>query len=369
MTQGIMMFENFKIEYFQSHQDTGIFLHSGVNVFIGSSDRGKTSILRALKWLMENRPSGIAFRSWFANKTDKVKVSLRTIEGHQIIHERGIGGGKYILDGGEPFEAYGVGVPDEIKDVLNIGEFNVQEQFSRYFLLQDSPGEVARTLNRIVNLDEIDEALKKVNSLFNQGKIAIDQCGVSIGELEQQKEQFKDLPAIEILITRLDENIIKVNKLKDDSIELSESLIQLGIVQDKLAIITSWLEVQGSYDRLAEKVSKFNSKTTSHSTLDDTISGMVKTREAVFEIDEFLKSESLLKPLEVKIEEHRLLESKFKELDYELSHLELIKGQKEIVQNKHDALCQQYADMVEDLGMCPLCFSDDVDVIQILENL
>jgi hypothetical protein len=103
--------------------------------------------------------------------------------------------------------------------------------------------------------------------------------------------------------------------------------------------------------------------------LKDTIKEVVKTREAVFELGEFLKSEPLLLSLETKIEEYKNKVLHKRQLKRALASYQEIKENKNRAEDQYNFKKQQYADMVEDLGMCPLCFSDDVDVVQILENL
>ena len=46
---------------FQSHKDTTIEFDKGLNIIVGASDSGKTSILRGIKWALYNDPSGDYF--------------------------------------------------------------------------------------------------------------------------------------------------------------------------------------------------------------------------------------------------------------------------------------------------------------------
>ena len=46
---------------FQSHLNTVIELHPGLNILVGESDQGKTAIIRALRWLFYNEPRGTGF--------------------------------------------------------------------------------------------------------------------------------------------------------------------------------------------------------------------------------------------------------------------------------------------------------------------
>ncbi|WP_035425703.1 AAA family ATPase, partial [Halalkalibacterium ligniniphilum] len=50
-----------RLENFQSHLDTSIDFSTGLNVIVGQSDSGKTSILRAIRWVLYNQPRGTDF--------------------------------------------------------------------------------------------------------------------------------------------------------------------------------------------------------------------------------------------------------------------------------------------------------------------
>ena len=57
------------IRNFQSHKKSILNLSKGVNVIVGKTDSGKSAIIRALRWLFTNTPSGDAFRSWDGGDT------------------------------------------------------------------------------------------------------------------------------------------------------------------------------------------------------------------------------------------------------------------------------------------------------------
>ena len=74
------MIQKLNIQNFQSHKDTKLEFHPGVNVIIGQSDSGKTAIIRALRWLIWNRPGGDDFRSdWGGGTVVKIKIDAREI--------------------------------------------------------------------------------------------------------------------------------------------------------------------------------------------------------------------------------------------------------------------------------------------------
>lgn len=49
------------IENFQSHENTHIDFDMGLNIIIGESNNGKSSILRAMDWVVDNQPLGTDF--------------------------------------------------------------------------------------------------------------------------------------------------------------------------------------------------------------------------------------------------------------------------------------------------------------------
>lgn len=173
------MVTSLHVQNFQSHEDTRLEFAPGVNIIVGTSDSGKTALLRALAWLKDN-PSGDAFRSHWGGD---VRVELETVEGHRLARTRTKSDGLYWLDG-ERFAAVGRGdAPAEVAQALNLGPVNVQKQLDAPYLLSESPGEVARQLNAITHLDDIDRAALGINRIVNKAR----------NELAWNQEQREDV--------------------------------------------------------------------------------------------------------------------------------------------------------------------------------
>jgi len=64
------MIQQLSIANFQSHKDTTLAFDPGLNVIVGPTDCGKTAVIRALRWLIWNRPMGEAFRSTWGGDTE-----------------------------------------------------------------------------------------------------------------------------------------------------------------------------------------------------------------------------------------------------------------------------------------------------------
>lgn len=128
----------------------------GITVLVGPTDAGKSAALRALRWLLFNRPSGTSFIRRGAGKT---RVRLH-IDGHVIERIRSEKSNRYKLDG-ELLSSFSNTVPDQVKRILNISEISFQGQHDSPFWLASSPAQVSRELNSIVDLEIIDKALSR----------------------------------------------------------------------------------------------------------------------------------------------------------------------------------------------------------------
>lgn len=135
---------------FQCHRRLVIRPCRGVTTIIGRSDVGKSAVVRALRWLMFNRPSGTAFVRRGATKT---AVSV-LIGKHSIVRRRGKRN-VYSIDG-RNLVAFGARVPKDITHVHRCSDLNFQMQHDAPFWFADSGGDVSKKLNAIVSLSDID---------------------------------------------------------------------------------------------------------------------------------------------------------------------------------------------------------------------
>ena len=192
-----------RIKNFQNHRDNTLEFHPGVNVITGSSDNGKSVIVRALNWLFFNRPAGFGFRRNGAPKNESTLVA--GVFGHyEVCRERDIHGvNQYVLDD-QIFQALRTDVPQEIQEAINMNPFMFQGQFDNHFLLQQSPGEVARLLNEVVGVDDITEYLRIISRLKTECDSDIKKTEADIKEVEEGLKQFDVLPEIEVLITEIE---------------------------------------------------------------------------------------------------------------------------------------------------------------------
>ncbi len=185
------MITRVEIRNFQSHEHTVLDLSSGVNVLVGRSDAGKTAVLRAIRWVLTNEPAGLGFRSWSAGK-EPVSVILTLSSGDTIERFRTKSKNLYRING-EDVTAPKRSVPEPVAKLLNVGPLNMQGQFDGVFLLNSSAGQVARYLNSIVNLEDMDEAIRAIKSRVRQTQVSLDNTFEAVEEEQEKLREFRGL--------------------------------------------------------------------------------------------------------------------------------------------------------------------------------
>ena len=145
------MIASLSISDFQAHQLSQFEFSPGINTIVGTSDHGKSAVLRSLYWTLWNRPSGLGIIRRGTKSCTVTLVYTAKDKKHTVRRTRSSTVNEYVVDG-SPFRAVGRGVPDELSKVIPLREINVQRQFDAPFLIFDTPGVVADTLNRFTGL-------------------------------------------------------------------------------------------------------------------------------------------------------------------------------------------------------------------------
>lgn len=197
------MFKKLIVDNFQSHEHTELDFVPGVNIIVGQSTSGKTAILRAMEWVFDNRPLGIRFKSRFVSDKDPVKVSLVTQDGEVISNTKIKSTGIYNVNAFE-FKGMDKSVPDMVVNTLNLTDLNVQEQLDPHFLILDSPGEVAKQLNRVIRIEEVDGWITALTQRVNTANSEKTLLNGQIIELDNQLKQYKNLDQFEQDVERIE---------------------------------------------------------------------------------------------------------------------------------------------------------------------
>ena len=235
-----------EVENFMSHKYSLVEFDQGINAITGQSDKGKSALIfKALSWVFYNRPLGFAFKSNFSEKNDITRVSVQFSDGSFVIRERSNRIDQYRLSGfDEPLKALRGAVPDEIKSIINFGDYNLQGQHDTYFLLQQSSGEVASALNEIAGLEDIDLMTTAIKQLLVSVKNEQKFLEGEEERLVDELKKFKHLDRMKEDVDRLQRLLIDRESLRNKRTGLYEIIPNLEIFEKEVCEIEIWLEIE-----------------------------------------------------------------------------------------------------------------------------
>ena len=184
------MIKELNIRNFQSHENTDIEFSPGVTVITGTSDSGKTAILRGLYWMIKNRPRG---NSFIRHGSKTACMALLLDDGSEILRSKTKGStNKYELNG-EVLGAVGSDVPQQIQDTINIGDINIQRQHDPHFLIDSSPGKIAGVLNQITHVEDAQQLLSNLNALLRKASSKLKYDKEQAASVEEELKAFVGL--------------------------------------------------------------------------------------------------------------------------------------------------------------------------------
>ena len=209
------MLEKILIQNFQCHSKLKIEFDPAITVITGSSDIGKSAILRALRWVCQNYPQGDQF---VKDGTNGTTVKL-IVDGREIKRKRGKGQNTYLLDK-KVYKAFGSDVPDSIKNVLNLNDVNFASQHDSAFWFSLSAGEVSRQLNSIVDLGIIDSSLSAIGKKVRHTQQTIQICKERLSKAKERKEKVDWITKADTDYTKVEEHQENYQELHDRASDL-----------------------------------------------------------------------------------------------------------------------------------------------------
>ena len=223
------MITKIEIKNFQSHKNTVLEFDKGVNVICGESDNGKSAVIRAIRWVVENYPSGTEKinSNWNEDFKEPLSVRLYTEKGYvERIRDKKRNGYNVCKNGEQEvvFDAIGKGVPKEVTDFLNVSDVNFQFQLDPPYLLTKSAGEASKYLNEIVHLDSIDKIMGIADSDKRQLSSEQKIVEADIKKVEEELKNTEWIDEADNLCKRTEKLYEIVNDLNDKQNELESQI-------------------------------------------------------------------------------------------------------------------------------------------------
>ena len=212
--------DSIHIQDFQNHQDTNIKLVPGLNVITGSSDSGKSAIVRALD---------LAFLDSFrkqdvrdGQKNSHVTINFRN--GDTYKRTKGDTNELEFQYAGKEVEKhsrFSKKFPQEAVDFLghipktSTSSLPFASQEDKLFLINLSDEAIGKEISKLLGIYDLEEASSNLGSDINKISADIKRLNTDIENTKKKLEPFEDL----------DEKLDKIEKLK----KLSEQYEELEL--------------------------------------------------------------------------------------------------------------------------------------------
>ena len=286
------MITKIEINNFQSHKHTVIDFDKGVNVICGETDNGKSAVIRAIRWVVENNPQGTTKINsrWNNEFKEPMSVTLFTDKGKIERIRSKIRNGYNIYKNDSPpieLDAIGKTVPEEVLQFLNISDVNFQYQFDSPYLLSLTPGQASQYLNEIVHLDSIDKIMSVADS--NKRQLSSEQKVVEndIKKLEKEAENYTWVDEADNLYLRTK----KLNSIIQNIIQESDNLEQ-SIEQFKKQVTVDLTEpmklIQDIESIKIEDCSELEESINSYNACSNVIVDITEAKKLVESIDSII---------------------------------------------------------------------------------
>lgn len=262
-----MAFTHLFLKDFQAHKSLRIPLDKRVTTIVGATDTGKSSIMRALKWVCLNEPNGSKF--------------IRHGKGMATV-ELGVGSGTVIrrrkdkgrvnaysvltvpLNGwGEPSEhtlkAFGNSVPDEVAGVVRVKDSNFQGQHDPSFWFSSTAGEVSKNINAVVNLQLIDTVMNGAASRVRAARERISLLREDLKESTSSVDDLKYAPKMAAELDEAEEAIERWRVLFERQSSIRKMVERIeAVIRHAKAKVPDTSELDDMYESLCKRRSKIS---------------------------------------------------------------------------------------------------------------
>lgn len=353
-----------KISNFQSHKSTQLNLHPNVNVIVGQSSSGKTAIFRAIEWLNTNRPLGMRFIS---HGETEAKVEIDDVRGTKTDK----GKTYYTLANSSKFDS-GSNVPDLVTQALNLNSINFQDQLSEHFLITSSPGEVARTFNRILNIEKVDEYVSKLTTQINTANTIIKEKTEQIESLTNQIKDLDYLDDLQEKVLFLDGKVKLLLNVKNSVLTLSEIIkkiryFEIAIFKDS-ATLNQISKILKEFDIPIQELKNCKLKFELLQKALNLVSQGVSGKRIALQLRKDIVSMGYERLIDTKANKN-ILQGSINQFDAILKIIETKENSKKLIDVNVQYSLDQYKTELENLKICPICLSPINDVSHIIQEV
>ena len=224
------MIQRIELTGFQSHQHTVLEMVPGLNVLVGETNSGKTAVLRAIEWVVRNRPLKPQ-NELLSRKSDECVVEITTSRG-SVRREWSKKFNGYVLTDTQGKKAtyrdLRGDVPPEVRMILDLGDINIQDQWSPVFLFDLSPGQVSRYVSDLLGFDPLDQAVSRAKTWAQERARDAVRMDAELKEARAELERFSYVDALLPRMARVEAKEQRIARLVEELRELRRAAYEVA---------------------------------------------------------------------------------------------------------------------------------------------
>ncbi len=296
---------------FGPHKDLKLELSPRVNVIVGENDTGKTSIFRALDWVINNNPSGANFLNNDCNEKEVFSVTVETPEA-TTTRERSKTKNEYCLSTEKDLLTnFGTGVPEKVAKILKFSDINFQYQMDDPFLLLSTSGEVSRYLNKTIDLDAIDIAFENIGKMKRNANKNFKKTDEDLKKIEKELLEYKDLDSFEKQYNSIIELQEACSEIEFNLDTITALLPKLSSIEAEIDLTNKIIKKEKEVNEILELSNENDERYSNILALDCLMENLENLQEKINDIDLIVQKESEIKEI---INEIKLAEESFQRL-------------------------------------------------------
>ncbi len=345
------MINKITLRNFQNHKKTTLELSPGLNVITGSSHNGKSSIIRGIKWFVENRPTGVSFMKKKETTPTIVSLVAEEISSSRI---RGKGKNEYRLRK-NTYKALNGKVPEEIQDFIKMSDVNIQGQFDQFFLLQDSPGAVAKKLNSIVGLSLIDDVFKIINKTVSSAKLEEVRTDNDLAEKKEELESYNFLSEIEQDVHNLATWDVELEKVNSQETLLLMKLHSIKKLNEKGKKFKDIAVMESAMSSVLNVITKYQKLLENISSLQTVVSSVEKTKIAISKVQRTLEMGHRVEDIQNTVENYKKSTQKLESLEDIINNFKLLTNKECNLNSQIENTKSKIIKIKDKFKICPFC--------------
>lgn len=195
-----------------------------VTTIVGKSDSGKSAVIRALFWVVFNKPNG---KSFIRHGASYCKVTVVLSDGTRVTRKRSKKDNVYILNG-DVLRSFKNDPPAPVTKALQLCRDNFLLQHDQTYWLSLSPAEISKKLNEIADLSSMDKATKIAHNKLRESKSKKKFCEEELHRSQKTLHRLQHVPAMLEGFETLKTLERKLNDTADTKARLSSLFQQLA---------------------------------------------------------------------------------------------------------------------------------------------